>query len=381
MKKDKLKLYIFEVLLIVFLFFALFASDIINRFILAIVLLITSVIIKYALKKRSIDSAYEKQVFIMMFIFAIIYVIAFYASGLYFGYARSKVLLSFWSIYTFIIPISVIIISSEIIRKILLSQNALLNIRGHKVNLSIVLVFIAMVIIDLLLYTGIYDLTNIDDFLMVIGFVLFASISCNLLYNYLAIRFSEKSIIVYRLITTLFIYIIPIVPEMHIFLRSFLRMIYPFIIFIIMEETYSKTNFAIAYKDKKRNIIFTTISLIVLSLLVMLISCKFKYGLIVVGSGSMEGTIDIGDALLYERYDGSEIKKGQVIIFNYGDIKTIHRVVEIRKVNNETRYYTKGDANKSKDEGFTTKDSVIGLVKYKIKYIGKPTLWFRNIFN
>ena len=381
MKKDKLKLYILETLLTAFLFFALFAPNIINRFILSIFLLIISIFTRLILKKRSIDSAYEKQVFIMMLIFAIIYVIAFYASGLYFGYARSKVLLSLWSTYTFIIPISVIIISSEIIRKILLSQNAIINIRGHKINISIVLIFIAMVIIDLLLYTGIYDLTNIDDFLMAIGFVLFASISCNLLYNYLAIRFSPKAIITYRLITTLFLYIIPIIPEMHLFLRSFIRMIYPFIIFMVMEETYSKTNFAIAYKDKKRNIVFTTISLIVLSLLVMLISCRFKYGIIVIGSGSMTGTIDKGDAVLYERYDGANIKKGQVIIFNYGNIKTIHRIVEIRKVNGEIHYYTKGDANKSNDEGYITKNSIIGLVRYKIKYIGKPTLWFRDLFN
>ena len=98
MKKDKLKLYILEIFLITFLFFALFASNIINRFILAIILLIMSFIMKISLKKKSINSTYEKQVFIMMLIFSIIYVIAFYATGLYFGYAKSKVILSIWSI-------------------------------------------------------------------------------------------------------------------------------------------------------------------------------------------------------------------------------------------------------------------------------------------
>ena len=382
MKKDKLKLYFIEIILISFLVFALFASNIINRFMLAVILLITSILIRILLKKRSIDSTNEKQVFIMMLIFAIIYVTVFYITGLYFGYARSRVLLSFWSVYTFVIPISIIIISSEIIRKVLLSQNemATINIQGHTINPSVLLIFIAMVIIDLLLYTGIYDLTNIDDFLMAIGFVLFESISCNLLYNYLANRFSQRTIITYRLIITLYLYIIPIVPEMHLFLRSFVRMIYPFIIFIVIEETYSKTNFAIAYKDKKKNMVFTGLSLIILSTFVMLISCKFRYGIIVIGSGSMTGTIDKGDAVLYERYDRQDIKKGKVIIFNYGDMKTIHRVIEIRKVNNEVHYFTKGDSNKNKDDGYITESRIIGIVRYRIKYLGKPTLWFRNLF-
>ena len=48
-------------------------------------------------------------------------------------------------------------------------------------------------------------------------------------------------------------------------------------------------------------------------------------------------------------------------------MKTIHRVVDIRKINNEAHYYTKGDANKTKDEGYITESRIIGLVKFRIK--------------
>ena len=90
----------------------------------------------------------------------------------------------------------------------------------------------------------------------------------------------------------------------------------------------------------------------------MLISCQFKYGLLVVGSESMTGTLNKGDAVVFERYDDQTIKEGQVIIFNFNDIQTIHRVVDIRKVNGEYRYYTKGDANQRNDDEYRTEKDI-----------------------
>ena len=62
-------------------------------------------------------------------------------------------------------------------------------------------------------------------------------------------------------------------------------------------------------------------------------------------------------------------------------MSTIHRVVEIKNINGEVRYFTKGDANKSYDGGYRTEADINGLVKLKIKYIGWPTLWLRRLFN
>ena len=51
------------------------------------------------------------------------------------------------------------------------------------------------------------------DFLALVGFISFASISCNLFYNYYSKRFGILGIIVYRMITILYVYIIPIIPN------------------------------------------------------------------------------------------------------------------------------------------------------------------------
>lgn len=379
--KNKVKVYLLELLLIIILFFALFASNILKRSVLSIIMLIYMFVVYYSLKKRKTNSIYKNQVTIFMIIFALIYVGGFYLLGLYFGFVKSKILLSFWSVYTFVIPLTIIIIASEIMRKVFLAQNEKITIKSKKINLSLIFTFIAMVLLDLAIYTGVYDLTNLDDTLTALGFILFASISNNLLFNYISSRYDSKGLIIYRLITTLFIYFIPIIPNVYLFFRTFLRMLYPYLIYIILEKLYSKNDFSIARKDKRRDFIGNTILLVVAALFIMLISCQFKYGILVIGSNSMTGTINKGDAVIFERYDNQEIKEGQVIIFDYDGVETIHRVVEIKIVNGQYRYYTKGDANKNIDNEYRVLDDIYGLIKLKVKYIGYPTIWVRRLFS
>jgi signal peptidase len=148
-----------------------------------------------------------------------------------------------------------------------------------------------------------------------------------------------------------------------------------------MEYTYSKSNFAVAYKDKKRNVIATAVLTVVMSLMIALISCRFRYGVLVVGSGSMTGSINLGDAVVYESYHNQEVEKNDIIIFYKENVKLVHRIVSIEELNGEVRYYTKGDANTNVDNGYITKDNIIGTTIFKIKYIGYPTLWLRDIFS
>ncbi|MBR4178848.1 MAG: signal peptidase I [Bacilli bacterium] len=291
--------------------------------------------------------------------------------GLYFGYYKSPTLFGFKTIINFILPFTAIVISSEILRKRLIVQ---------KGKASSVIVFIAMVLIDLIIYTGVYDIHRLDDMLAVIGFILFASISCNLLYNYMTVRFGSKSIIIFRLITILYAYFIPYIPNIYIFFRSFLRIVYPYIIYLVLEYTYGKTNYATAYSDRKKNIAYTTILCIVMTLIIALISCRFRYGIIVIGSGSMTGSLNKGDAVIFEQYKEEPINAGTVIIYQNEEFQTVHRVVSVENVNGEYRYYTKGDKNQDKDEGYRLKEDIVGTIKFKIPYIGYPTLWLRDIF-
>lgn len=380
MNKDKLKVYIIEILLIITLLFSLIFSNIITRSILSIIMLFFAVFISRFLKKRNISSINKKQVTFLMIVFSLVYVGIFYLFGLYFGFTKAKIILSNYSIVKFIIPITITIISTEIIRSILLQQKVILSIRNKQFNISLILTYIAMVLIDIIIYTGVYNLTNIDDFLTAIGFVFFASLSSNLFYNYISIRYESIGIIIYRLVTILFIYIIPVTPDVYIFFRSFFRILYYYIMYIVFEKLYSRNYYTVSYNEKKKNFIGNIVFFGLMILLIMLISCKFRFGDIVIGSYSMTGTINKGDVIIYEKYTNQEVKKGQVIIFDYNGLQTVHRVIKIENVNNSVRYYTKGDANNSQDKDYITEDKIDGLVRLRIQYIGYPTLWFRSLF-
>ena len=372
MKKDKIRVFILAFLLFIVLSLALFVPNIINRKTLALIITLFAIVTILLIKKKTIKSIYNKQVFWLMIGFGVIYLTVFYLMGLYFGYYEAAAKFSFKTIINFIIPYIFIIVSSEIIRFILISQ---------KWKFSKSLALINMVLIDLIVYTGVYNLNNLDDVLAVIGFIFFASVACNLLFDYISVRYGYKGIIAYRLITVLFVYIIPYIPDVYIFFRSFLRMVYPYFIYLTFEYTYSKTNYATAYRDRNKNIVLTTVLMVMMVLLIALISCQFKYGLLVIGSGSMTGSINKGDAIVYKSYKNDNLKVGQIIIFNNNDIKTVHRIIQIENVNGEYRYFTKGDSNQQMDNDYRIKKDIIGISCFKIRYIGYPTLWLRDIFS
>ncbi len=381
MKKGNIKTLLLETFLILIFFFALFASKIVSRYLVACILLITTIVLKKKWRIKSNEYIYGKQVGILMILFAIIYIATYYALGLHFGFTGSAYVMSLSLFLRILIPFTIIIISVELLRKILLSQDARITIKGKKLNISIVLTYIMTVIVDLIIYVGIYDLSTLESTLKILGLVLFSTLSSNILYNYITVRFGPKGIIVYRLITILFIYIVPVQPDVYIFLKSFLKMIYPFLIYIVLENTYAKSNLALSYNKRKKNMISTAITVVLMTLLIMLISCKFTYGIIVIGSESMSGTINKEEAIIYKRYDGGSIKEGQVVMFEKNNTRIIHRAVKIRSVDGKVQITTKGDANKEEDFGYISKSDIKGLVKLRIKYIGKATVWLNEQFN
>lgn len=381
MKTDKLKSYILELVLIPILLLAFLIPTSYARWGIAIILTTYAIICHYKLKRKQIKSHYKDQVKVIMIVLGLMYLGIFYATGLYFELVKSKILFSLNTLFKIIIPLMITIVATESIRESFLCQELTITIKSKKINLTPFITFISMVLIDLLMYNGSYNINNLDDLLTIVGYVLFASISSNLLFNYVSIRYDKKGIIIYRLIVTLFPYIIPVVPQIYKFFESFIKMLYPYIMYVIIEKLFSKNEFAISYGEQRKEFVFNTILMIITASLIMLISCQFRYGIMVIGSNSMTGTLNKGDAIIFEKYNNQELQEGNVIIFEYNGMQTIHRIDKILKVNGEYHFYTKGDANKKTDDGYRKQSDIQGVVNLRIKYLGYPTLWIRDLFN
>lgn len=367
------KVYILQILLLSILSYILiFLSNSNRRIILAIVLCVFAVITKYLLKKKRMLSIRKKDVLKLISFLAFIYIALLYTAGIYTGFYKSTIKFGINAIFNYIIPIGLIIISSEYIR------NKFIN---YETKLSIVLNFLIQVVIDLLLFANIYKLNSVDNLILVLGYVLFASVATNLLFNYIAKQYGVKPNIIYRLITVLYIYILPIQPDIYIFFLSFYRMIYPYLTYYLIESFYGEVVDAKEQKKSKPIRIISTILLTFLIIYIGLISCLFTYGALVIGSGSMTGTIDKGDVIIFsKKIDISDVDKKDIIVFSRDKIKVVHRVIDIKNQGGEVRLYTKGDSNQKEDEGYVTKDELYGRVLFKIKYIGLPTIWLHDMF-
>ena len=88
----------------------------------------------------------------------------------------------------------------------------------------------------------------------------------------------------------------------------------------------------------------------------------FGYTLLEVVTGSMSGTIEIGDGVIVELT--SDIKEEDIIVYKKEENLITHRLIEME----EDRLITKGDANNVQDDPIT-KDVVIGKVIFVIPNI------------
>lgn len=118
-----------------------------------------------------------------------------------------------------------------------------------------------------------------------------------------------------------------------------------------------------------------TISTLLVAVLV--VSAVFLMGTRIMGyrvfnviSGSMEPTYSVGDLLYVKEVDPKTIQPGTPITFilNENLVVATHRVVEVDAEN--SRFYTKGDANNVVDAMPVHFNNVIGVPQFSIPLLG-----------
>ena len=108
----------------------------------------------------------------------------------------------------------------------------------------------------------------------------------------------------------------------------------------------------------------------------------FGYRTYIVSSGSMEPYLKVGDIILVDKVDSAqEIKVDDIITFTQGDGKDItHRVIEIKDVNDNRSFVTKGDNNNDIDPNEVKFENIRGKYSSKISGIGKFILSVKTSF-
>ena len=347
-----------------------------GRIIAAILLLPAAAIISFLIKKREISSIHKWQVLLVTTAIALVCVMIYFLSGIKFGFYKNPYgLTSFSNFLKFFLPITVIIVCSEKLRYVLMSQ---------KDKLAHVLCYFSLVVADMLIVSNIPSVTSFNKFMDLIAGSLLPALLSNLLFNYLSKRYGIYPPLVFRLITTLYAYTFSIKSGVEDSIVNFFKLLIPIITFLFIDALYEKKRKrALGNVSKTWRILSAALTVAVIIIMagsVMLVSNQFKYGSLVIATESMTGELNKGDVILFEEYDKQTIEEGTVIIFEDHGVLVVHRVVEIEIINGSVRYYTKGDANEDNDMGFRTQSDIVGLVSYKLPMVGHVTLWMRSFF-
>ena len=375
MTVDKKKLYIISSSILVALLLTLFAPMGSGRIIAALLLLPSAILISLLIKKRTALSINSKQVWLIVGIIGLLYLVFYYVSAVYFGLTKTGYGLKSVIIFRFIIPIAIVIVCTEIVRYVLCAQ---------KDKWANVFAYFIALCADVLICATIPAVTNMATFMDVVGLTLFPGLLYNLLYNYLSVRYGFIPIIIYKAFTVWAFYLIPYGSAISLSLVAFINMLLPIAIFIFIDSLFErKRRYALQNTSRFWRVMSKVLTVIVLILMIgtiIIVSNQFYIGAYVIATDSMTGELNKGDVAIYERYEDQLIIEGQVIVFEKNDSVIVHRVADIQIINGNIRYYTKGDTNDNLDVGFITDGDIIGLVTLKLPYLGYPTLWVRSLF-
>lgn len=373
MEKRKNISFYYIIFIIVILLLNLFVLKISEKILLLPLFMVFLIIALLIFKYRKDNFYMKNSLMIFMPVFGICQIALYYLTGLLEGFSNNAVKINFERVFEIIIPLIIILVITELLRYLI----------SNKFSESKLMRFFAIVmfvLIDITLFASLSNLGKLDNLIKFAGIILFPSIVSNVVFDKLVLKYGYKPIVLYRVLTSLCYYMIPIVPNTFVLFRSIGRITLPLVMYLTISYMYDKMEFQEVVVKKKASTFVIVITIILFALMSALISCKFKYGILTVGSGSMTGTLNIGDAILYESYSNQKIDIGDVIIYRREKRSIIHRVIEIGVFNGDYVYVTKGDKNKLRDPGYVYKVNIQGIVKKRIKYLGYPSIWIRNIF-
>ena len=342
-----------------------------SRIIAALLLLTAAVVARFLFKKRSILRIERRQVLLLMGVIALLCLTLYYLSGLRFGFYRNAYFISGFVLTRYVLPITVTVVATEYLRYVLLSQNS---------KFATVLTYLSAITAEMLLESNLSQIHNFYGFMDLVGLTLLPAVTANVLYCHTSRRFGMAPNILYRLIIALCVYFIPIRPAIPDALYAFAKLLIPLAVYFFLRLLYEKRQSVARRKTSKWTYVGIGITVLLLTGLVMIVSCQFRVCALVIATESMTGELNKGDVTVYVRYDDQTIEEGQILVFRKGDATVVHRVIRIEHINGVTRYYTKGDANDDADLGYVTESDIIGLASMKIPYLGYPTLWVRDMF-
>ena len=367
--KQLLTIQIFMLLVIITGFF--YGSIFENN--LEVLFLLVSFIALYSVFKIDLKNDYKyKQILKIVITCLLFYFVFIYVAGLFTGFAKTIYTFNFNNFIYIIIPTIIYIILMECIRTIYINKS-------NNNKIIIILSCIIFILYDSFSKYYLYDFKVSDELYEYIGLIVLTSIARNIFLTILCSKSNVINCVIYRIITEIYIFLVPIVPNFGPYINSVLEIALPLIIGLILIRP--PIRILASPKKSKYSRTLSVVITAILLLIVLLNSGFIKYQMFVIGSNSMNTYIYRGDVIIARRTNNKEIKnikKGEILVFRYNNKIISHRVYKIIKRDNKLYFKTKGDNNDQVDDNIVKEKDIIGTVSFRIKYIGLPSIWLRE---
>ena len=206
------------------------------------------------------------------------------------------------------------------------------------------------------------------------------NIAKNVLFSYTAMYSDFIPAITYQLITNLYYWISPILPNSPWAMTSIIDTVIPIILLLYIR--YEKTKL-LPRKDRQE-IINTNPGSIIPLIVMIILAIWFAIGIfpikpISIATGSMEKELCVGDVAIIKKCNSNDVNVGDIIEYQMEGYTVVHRIVEKQQKNGEFYFVTQGDNNNAPDSEIVRENQLIGKVIFKIRYIGYPAIWIHKL--
>ena len=299
------------------------------------------------------------------------YLIVYLLSGLFVTFGKNPysttlkgLIINFWML-------GIPIFAKEYIRYKLIN-----NVYDRDKVKFAILISIVYIIIDIH-FTGFIGKTLATlTIIKYVSQVIVPNIAKNFLFSYISIQGDFIPSIIYQLITNLYYWVSPILPNSPWAMSAIIDSVIPVI--LVLYIRYEKIKLR-PIKDRRAFIDTNPGSVIPLVVTIILV-IWFALGIfpikpVAIATGSMEKEICVGDVAIIQKCNSNDVNVGDIIEYQMEGYTVIHRIIQKNQRNGEFYFVTKGDNNDLPDVAEVKENQLIGKVVFKIKYIGYPAIW------
>lgn len=336
--------------------------------------LIIFVILKVNSKRNKLERNLKEKIISVLLIMLFYYII-YFALGIFLGFGKNPRNLTFINI----IKNLILYLGTRFFQ-----ENLRLSlVKANKTKTDFVIISLIFTFIELTYTEFIVSINTIEAILEYICSRIIPSIARSFLITYLS-KFGG----LYLNLSFSFLFygidlICPIIPKFDWFVISAKDLILCIVIYTVISNIQIVKTERVFKRDIKGNNIISFVPILIfLIIFVLFMIGVFEYKPIAVMSNSMYPYFSRGSVVIIKSFDENypeTLKKGDVIQYYVDGKFILHRINDIQ-IDYKGNYsiITKGDNNNANDVKPVSLQQICGIVKYKIPYIGYPSVWFNE---